>query len=157
MKIKSPIRCAFNLNVLIIVMVLTTGLSGFMVCHAQSVVGKWSRSFLTMYTTDKATGKQVPLSDDMQKKFQDAVAERGYKETLELKSDNTYISTVSTKEDKPTSHTGNYSLSGKILDMHIPLVSGEKTTITIRTLTPTTMQWDLVYMGKLTGITYTRM
>jgi lipocalin-like protein len=157
MKIKSISRSTFYLKVLFVMTGFTLGLSGYMNGDAQSVVGKWKRLFTTVYTTDKVSGKQVPVSADIQKKYQEAVAERGYKETLELKPDDTYISTVSSNEEKPTTHTGNYSVSGKILDMHIPLVSGEKTTITIRTLTGTTMEWDLVYMGKLTGITYTRL
>jgi hypothetical protein len=41
--------------------------------------------------------------------------------------------------------------------MNIPLVHNEKTTITIKSLDTTTMVWDLVFMGKLTEIIYTRM
>ena len=57
----------------------------------------------------------------------------------------------------PTEHAEKYSLSGKVLDMNIPLVRNEKTTITIKSLDATTMVWDLVFMNKLTRITYKRI
>ena len=41
--------------------------------------------------------------------------------------------------------------------MNIPLVHNEKTTITIKSLDAALMVWDLVFMGKLTEIIYTRM
>jgi len=58
---------------------------------------------------------------------------------------------------EPKERTEKYSLSGNKLDMNIPLVHNEKTTITIKSLDTTTMVWDLVFMGKLTEIIYTRM
>src|SRR5450755_1040408 len=157
MKINQPFYSAFGIKAILIIVVFTTGILSFVQCDAQSVVGKWTRTFTKNFMTDKATGKQVPVSAEKQKQFEDAIAERGYKETLELKSDNTYISTVATKEESPSSHTGKYSTSGNILDMNIPLVQGQKTTITIHTLTATQMVWDLVFMGKLTEIFYTRI
>jgi hypothetical protein len=156
-KINRPYYSAFSVKALFIISVFTTGISGFVQCDAQSVVGKWTRTFTKNFMLDKATGKQVPVSAEQQKQFEDAIAERGYKETLELKSDNSYISTVATKGVSPTSHSGKYSLSGNILDMNIPLVQGQKTTITIHSLTATQMVWDLVFMGKLTEIFYTRI
>jgi hypothetical protein len=130
--------------------------AGFTKCDAQSVTGKWKRTFTKIFITDKTTGKQTPASPEMQKSFDDRA--NAYNETLELKPDNTYISTISTAGDeKPKVHTGTYSLSGKELDMKIPLVNNEKTTITIQSVDSKTMVWDLVFMGKLTEITYTKM
>jgi hypothetical protein len=43
------------------------GFAGIVTCNAQSVVGKWKRTFTKIFVTDKATGKQVPASDQMQK------------------------------------------------------------------------------------------
>jgi hypothetical protein len=43
-----------------------------------------------MYTTVKATGKQIPLTPVQQKQYSDAIAKNGYVEYLELKSDGTY-------------------------------------------------------------------
>jgi hypothetical protein len=126
-------------------------------CHAQSVVGKWHRDLTKIFTTDKATGKPVPVSDEMQKQYNDAVTKNGYNESLELNSNNTYISTVSAGGSEPKIHKGNYSLSGNILDLNIPLVQGQKTTITLRSLTDKEMVWDLLFMGKLTEIFYTRI
>jgi hypothetical protein len=102
---------------------------------AQSIVGKWKRSTTKVFTRDKVTGKQVPLSADAQKQFDDAAARNGYQEILDMKADNTCISTVTTTGSTPMNHQGNYTLAGKDLDMHIPLVKGEKTTITISSLT----------------------
>ena len=129
---------------------------GFTKCEAQSVNGKWKRTFTKLFITDKTTGKQTPASPEMQKSFDEHA--NAYNETLELKPDNTYISTISTAADeKPKVHTGTYSLSGKELDMKIPLVHNEKTTITIQSIDSKTMVWNLVFMGKLTEITYTKM
>jgi hypothetical protein len=134
---------------------IITGFFSFTRCEAQSVVGKWRRTFTKIYVRDKTTGKQVPASAEMQKIFDEQANK--YNETLELKSDNTYISKVSAVgDDKPTAHNGTYALSGKDLNMNIPLVHNEKTTITIQTLSGTTMVWELQFMGKLTEITYTK-
>ncbi len=124
---------------------------------AQSVVGKWSRNTTKVFTVDKTTGKQVPLSDEAQKQYNDAVAKNGYKETLEMKADGTYISTVTTTGAAARSHDGKYSLEGKNLDMHIPLVQGQKTTITILSLTNKEMVWDLLFMGRLVEVFYSRI
>jgi hypothetical protein len=125
-------------------------------CEAQSVTGKWKRTFTKLFVTDKTTGKQMPASPEMQKSFDDHA--NTYDETLELKPDSTYISTISAPGDeRPKVHTGTYSLSGKELDMKIPLVHNEKTTITIQSIDSKTMVWNLVFMGKLTEITYARM
>src|SRR6476620_9135486 len=121
--------------------------AGFTKCEAQSVTGKWKRTFTKIFITDKTTGKQTPASPEMQKSFDEHA--NAYNETLELKPDNTYISTISTAGDeKPKVHTGTYSLSGKELDMNIPLVHNERTTITIQSVDSKTMVWDLVFMGK---------
>jgi len=64
---------------------------------------------------------------------------------------------VSAKGIEPTERTEKYSLTGNNLDMNIPLVLNEKTTITIKSLDTTTMIWDLVFMNKLTRITYKRI
>ena len=125
--------------------------------QAQSLTGIWYRSGTKLFITDKATGKQTAASAETQEQFDKSAAARGYKETLELKSDNTYISTVGTADDKnPTAHQGKYSYTGNTLEMNIPLVNNEKTTITVKTLTNTTMIWDLVFMNRLTEIIYSR-
>lgn len=132
--------------------------SGSATCDAQSVVGKWKRTGTKIFVADKATGKQVPASTQMQQQYDQATAARGYNEMLELKSDNTYIITVSAAGSaKPMIHNGNYSLSGTDLDMKIPLVNNQKTAITIQSLNSSTMVWDMVFMGKLTEVIYTKM
>jgi hypothetical protein len=119
-------------------------------------VGKWKRVFTKIFVTDKTTGKQVPASAEMQKTFDEHAS--AYIETLEIKSNNTYISTVSTASDeKPKAHTGTYTLSGNDLNMNIPLVHNEKTTITIQSLNSESMVWALLFMGKLTEITYSKI
>ena len=125
-------------------------------CDAQSVVGKWKRDLSHMFSIDKTTGEPVYVSAETQKQFDDAYKENGYKEILEMKSDNTFTSTVSAG-GKQTVHSGTYSVSGKTLDMNIPLVQGEKTTITIIKLTSSSMLWNLVYKGRSTGIDYEKM
>jgi hypothetical protein len=127
------------------------------ISQGQSVVGKWTRNATKVFTLDKATGKQVPLSDDAQKQYNDAVAKNGYKETLEMKSDGTYITTVSTTGAAPRTHDGKYTLNGKNLDLNIPLVQGQKTTITLVSITKSEMVWDLLFMGKLVEVFYTRI
>lgn len=141
----------------LLVAFIATGLVSSNKCEAQSVIGKWQRSFAKMFTVDKATGKQEPISNEKQKQFENALAENGYKEMLVMKSDNTYTSTVTTKDAEPKVHIGNYSISGKQLDMNIPLVKGQKTTITILSLTSSQMVWGLEFMGKLMEVTYTRI
>ncbi|MEP6948189.1 MAG: hypothetical protein ABI863_02895 [Ginsengibacter sp.] len=127
-------------------------------CDAQSVVGKWKRTGTKIFLADKATGKQMPASTQMQQQYDQAIAARGYSEMLELKSDHTYVITVSTAGNAtPMIHNGNYSLSGKDLDMKIPLVNNQKTAITIQSLDGSTMVWDMVFMGKLTEVIYTKM
>jgi len=126
------------------------------ISFAQSIVGKWTRNTTKIFTLDKTTGKQVPLSAEAQKQYNEAAAKNGYKETLEMKSDNTYTSIVTTTGADPRTHEGKYSLQGKNLDMNIPLVQGQKTTITINSLTNREMVWDLLFMGRLVEIFYTR-
>ena len=143
-------------KLLFIITCIAVGLVSFINCDAQSVVGKWKRTFTKIFVADKATGKQVPASAEMQKTFDEHA--NAYNETLELKSDNTYISTVSAgADDKPKVHNGTYTLSGKDLDMNIPLVHNEKTIITIQSINSYTMVWDLMFMGKLTEIIYTKI
>jgi lipopolysaccharide export LptBFGC system permease protein LptF len=127
------------------------------ISFAHSVVGKWKRNTTKNFTLDKATGKQVPVSAEAQKQYNDAISKNGYQETLEMKADNSYISTVTTKDAASRSHDGKYTLTGKDLDMHIPLVQGQKTTITISSLTNKEMVWDLLFMGKQVEIFYTRI
>ena len=133
------------------------GFAGAIKCNAQSIIGKWHRGGTKIFVTDKTNGTQKPLSPQQQKQFDDAAIASGYNEVLEFKSNNTYVSKVSAKDREPTEHTEKYSLSGNKLDMNIPLVHNEKTTITIKSLDGTTMIWDLLFMGKLTEIIYTRM
>jgi ligand-binding sensor domain-containing protein len=57
---------------------------------------------------------------------------------------------------EPKVHTGAYSLSGNNLDMNIPLVHNEKTTITIQSVNSNSMVWQLLFMNKKTEITYTK-
>jgi hypothetical protein len=132
------------------------GLAAFQKCNAQSIVGKWQRDLTVVYTVDKATGKQVPLPPAQQKQYDDAIAKNGYVEFLEFKSDNTYTSTVTAGGDKKV-HSDRYSLSGNKLDLNIPLVKGEKTTIFIESLSATQMLWDLEFMNKKTGVGYKRL
>ena len=126
------------------------------ICGAQSVVGKWKRNLSHVFSFDKSTGKKVFVSDEYQKQFDAANAENGYMEILEMKSDNTYISTA-TAGGKQTVHTGKYTLSGNILDMNMPLVQGQKSVITVVSLTQSTMIWNLVFMNKSNGIQYDKM
>lgn len=147
---------AFKLSLIITCVVLT--LLSFTDCHAQSIIGKWHRGGTLSFKIDKASGKETPVfTPEQQKQYDEATAANEYKELLEFKSNNTYISNVSAKGRPATEHTGNYSLSGNNLDMYIPLVHNEKTTITIKSLDATTMVWDLVFMDKLTRITYKRI
>jgi hypothetical protein len=156
MKNTYPGLKAFPLKTLPILAFITLSLFSFTNCEAQSAIGKWKRTFTKIFVTDKTTGKQVQASAEMQKSFDEHA--NAYNETLEFKPDNTYISTISTAaDDKPKVRMGTYSLSGKELDMKIPLVHNEKTTITIQSINTKTMVWDLVFMGKLTEITYTKM
>ena len=148
---------AFTLKVFVVTTFITVGFAGFCKCDAQSIVGKWHRGGTKIFVTDKTNGTQTPVSAQQQKQFDDAAIENGYDETLEFKSDNTYISKVSAKGMEPKERTEKYSLSGNTLDMNIPLVHNEKTTITIKSLDAAMMVWDLVFMGKLTEIIYTRM
>ena len=156
MKTKSTFT-AFTLKVIIVITFITLGFAGFRKCDAQSIVGKWHRGGTKIFVTDKTNGTQKPLSAQEQKQFDDAAIANGYNETVEFKSNNTYTSKVSAKGMEPKERTEKYSLSGNKLDMNIPLVHNEKTTITIKSLDTTTMVWDLVFMGKLTEIIYTRM
>jgi len=132
-------------------------LSMTVISSAQTVVGKWKRNTTKNFTLDKATGKQVPVSAEAQKQYNDAISKNGYQETLEMKADNSYISTVTTTGAVARSHEGKYTLTGKDLDMHIPLVQGQKTTITVSSLTNKEMVWDLLFMGKLVEVFYTRI
>src|SRR5664279_3124023 len=88
------------------------------ICSAQSIVGKWKRNTTKNFTLDKATGKQVPVSAEAQKQYNDAISKNGYQETLEMKGDNSYVSTVTTTGAEPRSHEGKYTVTGKDLDMH---------------------------------------
>jgi hypothetical protein len=124
---------------------------------AQSIVGKWKRNTTNIFTLDKATGKQVPLSADAQKQYNEASRKNGYQETLEMKADNSFVSSVTTTGEAPRIHVGKYTLAGRNLDMHIPLVQGQQTTITIFSLTDKEMVWDLLFMGKLVEIFYSRI
>ncbi|MDB4904769.1 MAG: hypothetical protein JWQ63_4050 [Mucilaginibacter sp.] len=140
-----------------IVITCIIGFGGFTKSDAQSIIGKWHRTGTIAFKIDKVTGKQVPaLSAGQQKQFDDAARANEYKESFEFKLDNTYVSKVSAKGMEPREHTEKYSLSGNNLDMNIPLVHNEKTTITIKTLDANTMVWDLLFMGKLTEVIYTR-
>ena len=125
------------------------------ICGAQSVVGKWKRNLSHVFSFDKS-GKKVFVSDEYQKQYDAATAENGYMEILELKSDNTYTSTA-TVGGKQTVHSGKYLLSGNLLEMNIPLVKGQKSVITVVSLTPSTMIWNLVFMDKSNGIQYDKM
>jgi hypothetical protein len=125
-------------------------------CDAQSIVGKWERNFSHIFSIDKSTGRQVFVSSGVQKQYDEIYAKNGYKEILEMKSDNTYTSTV-IAGGKQTVRSGNYSLSGNTLEMNIPLVKGQKTNITVVNLSGNIMIWNLVFMGKSTGIEYDKM
>jgi hypothetical protein len=158
MKTKSSMFIAFTLKTLILITTITIGLTSVTKCEAQSIVGKWKRTGTKIFVTDKATGKEIAASEQIQQQYDQSSDSRGYKEILEIKPNNTYVITVSTNGNaKPIIRDGNYSLSGKELDMKIPPVNNQKTTITIQSLNNTKMIWDLVFMGKLTEIIYSRM
>ncbi len=125
-------------------------------CEAQSVIGKWQRNFSHIFSIDKSTGKQVFVSPEVQRQYNEIYAKNGYKEILEMKSDNSYTSTV-IAGGKQTVHSGNYSLSGNTLEMNIPLVKGQKINVTVVNLTGNIMIWNLEFMGKSTGIEYDKM
>ena len=147
---------SFILKVFIAITCIT-GFAGVK-CDAQSIVGKWHRTATGSFKIDKATGKETPVfTPEQQKQYDEATAANEYNEVLEFKANNTYVSNVSAKGRAATEHTGNYSLSGNNLDMNIPLVKNQKTTITVKSLDATTMVWDLVFMDKLTRITYKRI
>jgi len=125
-------------------------------CEGQSVVGRWQRDISRLFTIDAATGKEISADPETQKQFDAAIAKNAYQEIVEFKADNTYTSTV-TAAGKQTPHSGKYTLSGKQLEMNIPLVNGQKTTVTINTLTDKSMTWNLVFMGKSHGVKYNRL
>ena len=161
MKTKSSKFNALPLKALLIVTCTIFGFAGIINCDAQSVIGKWKRTDTNRFTIDQTTGKQTPGSDEIKQQFDEHMASVGYKEILEFKTDHTYVSTVSTN-DNPTGtpHSNTWSLSGTILDLNIPLVKGQKTSITIKSMNAHTMVWDLIYMGRptqLTELTYTKM
>ena len=157
MKIIPVASVSFLLKAFTLIVFLIPSLSAFNTCDAQSIVGKWHRGGTKIFVVDKATGAQKPLSEEQQKQFDDAAAANQFDEILEFKSDNTYIDKVSAKGREATQHTEKYSLSGNKLDMNIPLVKNEKTTITIKSLDAHTMVWDLMFMGRLTEVIYTKM
>jgi len=137
--------------------VVAIGVAGILQCQAQSIVGKWHRTATGSFRIDKTTGKETPIfTPEQQKQYDQRVAENGYTDVVEFRSDNTFTSIASAKGMKPLERTGKYSVTGKILDMNIPLVHNEKTTITISSIEAGKMVWDLVFMDKLTRITYTR-
>lgn len=158
MKTKSS---ALKFKALLIITCTIFGFTGIANCDAQSVVGKWQKTGTNWFTVDQTTGKQTPGSADMKKQFDEHMASVGYKEILEFKSDHTYVSTISTNDNpKGTPHSNTWTLSGSALDMNIPLVKNQKTSITLKSLDAHTMIWDLIYMGsptKLTELTYTKL
>ena len=125
-------------------------------CNGQSVVGKWKRDLSHMFSVDKTTGEMIYVSPEVQKQYDEANKENQYMEILEMKSDNTYTSTVSAA-GKQTVHSGTYFISGKTLEMNISDVQGGKTTVTIIKLTNSSMLWNLVYKGRSTGIDYEKI
>ena len=148
----------FILKAFLIISGITFGFASLNNCDAQSIVGKWHRTGTTQFKIDKATGKETPLfTAEQQKQYDQASSANEYNEQLEFKANNTYVSKVSAKGLDPTEHTEKYSLTGNILDLNIPLVRNEKTTITIKSIDATTMIWDLMFMNKLTRITYKRI
>ena len=100
MKTKSTFT-AFTLKVIIVITFITAGFAGFCKCNAQSIVGKWHRGGTKIFVTDKTNGTQKPVLAQQQKQFDDAAIANGYDETLEFKSNNTYISKVSAKDMDP--------------------------------------------------------
>jgi hypothetical protein len=109
MKTKSTFT-AFTLKVIIVITFITLGFAGFCKCDAQSIVGRWHRGGTKIFVTDKTNGTQKPLSAQEQKQFDDAAIANGYNETVEFKSNNTYISKVSAKGMEPKERTEKYSL-----------------------------------------------
>ena len=150
-------NASFIAKVLIVITCIT-GFAGITKSDAQSIVGKWHRVATGSFKIDKATGKETPVfTPEQQKQYDQATAANEYNELLEFKSNNTYVSNVSAKGMKPQERTEKYSLTRNNLDLNIPLVHNEKTTITVKSLDATTMVWDLVFMDKLTRVTYKRI
>lgn len=137
--------------------IIAIAFAGILRCDAQSIVGKWHRTATGSFKIDKTTGKETPVfKPEQQKQYDERVAENEYTDAVEFRSNNTFTSIASAKGMKPMEKTGKYSLTGNNLDMNIPLVHNEKTTITIHSIDAGKMVWDLVFMDKLTRITYTR-
>jgi hypothetical protein len=161
MKTKSSGFPALRLKALLIITCTIFGFACFINCDAQSVVGKWRRTDTNRFTIDTTTGKQIPGSDEVKRQFDEHMASVGYKEILEFKPDHTYVSTISTNDNpNGTPHGNTWSLSGTVLDMNIPLVKNQKTSITIKSINAHTMVWDIIYMGspnQLTEVTYTKI
>jgi hypothetical protein len=155
MKSKSSTIKAFTRKGLFIFTCTLLALASTIKCDAQSIIGIWHRGGTKIFVTDKSGGQKA-ISAEQQIQFDDAAIANGYKETLEFKSDNTYLSKVSAKGMEPKERIGKYLLLGDNLDMNIALVRGEKTTIAIKSLDAHTMIWDLTFMGKLTEVIYTR-
>ena len=158
MKIKLSV---LYLKALLFIIFIVFGILIFTPCGAQTVVGKWKRTDTNRFTIDTTTGKLTPGSDEVKQQFNDHMASVGYEEILELKSDHTYVSTVTTNDNpKGTPHSNTWSLSGNLLDMNIPIIENQKTLIKIKSLNNKTMIWDIIYLGsptKLAEVTYTKM
>jgi len=156
MKTKSAIASAFMCKTSFIVIGTLVGFLGTISCDAQSIIGIWHRGDTKIFVLDKATGGQKALTPEQQKQFNEAARANEYKETLDFKPNNTYVSKVSAKGMAPTERTESYTLTGNKLEMNMAPVHGRKPTITIKSLDATTMIWDLTFEGKLTEIIYTK-
>ncbi|MEO8763661.1 MAG: hypothetical protein ABI416_05210 [Ginsengibacter sp.] len=155
---KSILFSPSAIRAFILLLTITGGFATANTCQGQSVVGKWKREGIKLFTENSATGKQEPVSAQAQQQYDKAEAARGYHEILEMKSDNTYTITVSTASSaSPVIHNGKYSLSGRNLDMNIPEVNHEKTNITLQSITSSKMVWDMLFKGKLMEIRYAKM
>lgn len=146
---------------------LVTGMMISGICHAQSIVGKWARTSMKMVTIEKATGKRQDMSSQTQQ-----MVER-MKETIEFKSDKTWIRTVTYGHSpKGMSLNGTYTFTGNQLKTKLDPVLAEKfekaaaelkknpkyrsnsngglpDAITLKSLTGSTMVWS--YTGDRIG------
>ena len=107
MKTKSMFT-TFKLKALITITCITVGFSSFIVCNAQSIVGKWNEVSAKQFFTpegSKQTGKSVI---EKQTSATDKVE-------LEFKSDHTYIEIAG--HIKFHTSTGKWSVSGNQLTM----------------------------------------
>jgi hypothetical protein len=153
---------------LILLAAVILGAAGQIQCNAQSIVGKWERTAMKRISIDKATGVRT----DNTLQAQEMV--KMMKETIEFRSDNTWIRTTTiANSTHGATINGTYTFSGQKLKMkldpvlaekfkqaaedlkknpkyqsHVKDVQGLPDAITLTSLTSSTMIWS--YNGDMT-------